>query len=330
MSPSKVQKRKQNPSYFNPKKRRKGRESSEREESQRNQEKQTGDNREYLAREILKEDRKKGYYINWEDDPITGESFEPTWEPKGCANEALIADWEKKKAERKPAEKNTSKQRKKRDSTIKKHPKHVNRVVESSPISRDTPSYTPILRELQNNGEQNGHAAGAHLEHFSLKVNGLPSPSPAAPAVPPQAPIVQVTQASDFDPEDYERLSLQQQTQTQIGSSPGKTLETPSASSSASPQSQAFTLPKKFISDGVIPDSQSLPGSSSYIRSTQAASGLNPNQTRSLRSDSITEVSHFSWVIKARFTYTPAIITGRIVSDCQLPYVQYSFPPYAN
>ena len=316
MSPSKVQKRKQNPSKFNPKKRRKGRESSEREESQRNQEKQTSDIREYLAREILKEDRKKGYYINWEDDPITGESFEPTWEPKGCANEALIADWEKKKAERKSVEKNTLKRRKKRDSTIKKHPKRVNRVVESSPISQDTPSYTPILRELQNNGEQNGHAAGAHLEHSSLKVNCLPSPSPAAPAVPPQAPIVQ---ASDFDPEGYERLSSQQQTHTQIGSSPGKTLETPSANSSASPQSQAFTLPKEFISDGVIPDSQSLPGSSSYIPSTQAASGLNPNRTRSLRSDNITEVSHFSWGIKARFAYTPAIITGRIVSDCQLP-----------
>ena len=319
MSPSKVQKRKQNPSKFNPKKRRKGRESSEREESQRNQEKQTSNIREYLAREILKEDRKKGYYIDWEDDPITGESFEPTWEPKGCANEALIADWEKKKAAPKSVEKNTLKQRKKPDSTIKKHPKRINRVVESSSISQDTSSYTPILRELQNNGEQNGHAAGAHLEHSSLKVNGLPSSSPAAPAVPPQAPIVQVTQASDFDPEGYDRLSSQQQTQTQIGSSPGKTLETPSASSSASPQSQAFILPKKFISDGVIPDSQSLPGSSSYIPSTQAASGLNPNQTRSLRSDSITEVSHFSWVIIARFAYTPAIITGRIVSDCQLP-----------
>ena len=311
MSPSKVQKRKRNPSNFNPKKRRKGQKSSEpgREESRENQEKQTSDSREYLAREILKEDKKKGYYIDWEDDPITGESFEPTWEPKGCANEVLIADWEKKKAERKSAEKNTPKQKKKRDSTTKKHSRRVNRVVESLPISQDTPSYTPILRELQNNGEQNGHAAGALLEHSSLKANGLPSPLPAAPAVPPQTPIVQVTQIGGFDPEDYERLSLQQQTQTQIGSSPGKTLETPSASSSASPQSQAFTLP----------DSQSLPGSSSYIPSTQAASYLNPNQTRSLRSDNITEVSHFSWVIKARFAYIPAIITGRIVSDCQLP-----------
>ena len=321
MSPSKVQKRKRNPSNFNPKKRRKGRESSKprREKSQESREKQASNNREYSAREILKEDKKKGYYIDWEDDPITGESFEPTWEPKGCANEALIADWEKKKAERKSAEKNTPKQRKKRDSATKKHPRRVDRVVESSSISQDTPSYTPILRELQNNGEQNGHAAGAHLEHSSLKANGLLSPSPAAPAVPPQTPIIQVTQTSGFDPEDYERFSLQQQTQTQIGSSPGKTLETPGTGGSASLQSQAFTLPRKFISDGVTPDSQSLPGSSSYIPSAQAASGLNPNQTRSLRSDSITEVSHFSWVIKATFAYTPTIIRGRIISNCQLP-----------
>lgn len=300
MSPSKVQKRKRNPSNFNPKKRRKGRESSKpgREKGQGSRERQAGNNREYSAREILKEDKKKGYYIDWEDDPITGESFEPTWEPKGCANEALIADWEKKKAERKSAENNTPKQRKKRDSTTKKHPRRVDRVVESSSISQDTSSYTPILRELQNNGEQNGHAAGAHLEHSSLKANGLLSPSPAAPAVPPQTPIIQVTQTSGFDPEDYERFSLQQQTQTQIVSSPGKTLETPGTGCSASPQSQAFTLPKKFTSDGVTPDSQSLPGSSSYIPFAQAASGLNPNQTRSLRSDSIAETQNFASTVE--------------------------------
>ncbi|OCL09478.1 hypothetical protein AOQ84DRAFT_388142 [Glonium stellatum] len=296
MSPSKVQKRKRNSSNLNPKKRRKGRESSEPGRGE-GQEKQISDTREYLARQILKEDKKKGYYIEWEDDPTTGESFEPTWEPKACANEALIADWEKKKAERKTVGKSTPKPRKNRNQTTRIHVKRVNRVVESSPISQNTSSCAPILRELQNNGEQTGYATELHLEQSSPKANGLPSPPPAL-TIHPQAPIVQVTQASDFDPEDYERFSSQQQTQTQIGSSPGKIPETPSTSSSTSPQSQAFKFTKKFISDGVIPDSQSLPGSSSYIPSAQTVSGLNLNQTQNLGSNSITEAQSFASTVE--------------------------------
>lgn len=39
------------------------------------------------------------YLIDWEDDPVTGERFSPTWEPKANANAAAIATWERKKAE---------------------------------------------------------------------------------------------------------------------------------------------------------------------------------------------------------------------------------------
>ncbi|KAI9766257.1 MAG: hypothetical protein M1840_006671 [Geoglossum simile] len=37
------------------------------------------------------------YLIDWEDDPVTGESYAPTWEPKAYANQEAIDDWEGQK-----------------------------------------------------------------------------------------------------------------------------------------------------------------------------------------------------------------------------------------
>ncbi|KAF7185315.1 hypothetical protein HII31_13294 [Pseudocercospora fuligena] len=50
-------------------------------------------------RSILDETATK-YHIDWADHPITGESYQPTWEPKSNANQAAIDDWERQKAER--------------------------------------------------------------------------------------------------------------------------------------------------------------------------------------------------------------------------------------
>ena len=33
------------------------------------------------------------YLIDWEDNPITGELYQPTWEPKANANKGAVADW---------------------------------------------------------------------------------------------------------------------------------------------------------------------------------------------------------------------------------------------
>jgi hypothetical protein len=54
-------------------------------------------NEEWAARQILKE--KNGYYyIAWDGiDPNTSKPWKPTWEPKSCANEALVMDWRKRK-----------------------------------------------------------------------------------------------------------------------------------------------------------------------------------------------------------------------------------------
>lgn len=47
----------------------------------------------------MQENRRK-YLIAWEDDEVTGEKFEPTWEPKEYANELAVRDWKERKKSR--------------------------------------------------------------------------------------------------------------------------------------------------------------------------------------------------------------------------------------
>ncbi|KAL5315903.1 hypothetical protein ACEPPN_016777 [Leptodophora sp. 'Broadleaf-Isolate-01'] len=57
------------------------------------------DDIEYPARAILDEETRKGkvwYLIDWEDNPTTGEKYDPTWEPHSFATPDLKADWQKK------------------------------------------------------------------------------------------------------------------------------------------------------------------------------------------------------------------------------------------
>jgi len=54
--------------------------------------------RDYELRAILDE-RRGRYLIDWEDDKVTGESYEPTWEPKRNANKSAVEDWERRKAQ---------------------------------------------------------------------------------------------------------------------------------------------------------------------------------------------------------------------------------------
>ena len=38
--------------------------------------------------------------ISWEDDEVTGEKFEDSWEPKANANREAVVDWEYQKADK--------------------------------------------------------------------------------------------------------------------------------------------------------------------------------------------------------------------------------------
>lgn len=53
----------------------------------------------YAVRDIIDENETK-YLIDWEDDPVTAERYEPTWEPKINATRKAIEDWEKIKRSR--------------------------------------------------------------------------------------------------------------------------------------------------------------------------------------------------------------------------------------
>ncbi|KAL2118930.1 hypothetical protein VTJ04DRAFT_5889 [Mycothermus thermophilus] len=57
----------------------------------------------YEVRDIIDEKVEKGkvfYLVDWADDPVTGEKFDPTWEPAENVTVAAIADWEVTKRHR--------------------------------------------------------------------------------------------------------------------------------------------------------------------------------------------------------------------------------------
>lgn len=49
----------------------------------------------FAVKSILDESSDK-YLIDWEDDPVTGRSYSPTWEPKANANDAAVNAWERR------------------------------------------------------------------------------------------------------------------------------------------------------------------------------------------------------------------------------------------
>lgn len=56
--------------------------------------------KEWSAQGIVAEND-HSYKISWEDDPKTGEVYQDTWEPKAFASEAIVRDWELRKADAK-------------------------------------------------------------------------------------------------------------------------------------------------------------------------------------------------------------------------------------
>ena len=55
--------------------------------------------KEYKLKSIVGENKTK-YLISWENDEVTGEPFEDTWEPKSHANQEAVEHWEGLKADK--------------------------------------------------------------------------------------------------------------------------------------------------------------------------------------------------------------------------------------
>ncbi|GAB7360655.1 hypothetical protein MBLNU230_g0534t1 [Neophaeotheca triangularis] len=189
--------------------------------------------REYKLRNILNE-TSTHYLIDWEDDTETGESFDPSWEPKENANPEAVADWENVKAAKSasrriasasPAVEGASAPSNKR----LKRGRLRKRVVESSPEpvftarrdEDDDEEAAPVAiwepeaeQELLEIGESQHATAGAEREvtgnQSPLFVSRDVSPVPSRKS-PRASATVQVSDPpSSFAAGDYERFSLSQ------------------------------------------------------------------------------------------------------------------------
>jgi hypothetical protein len=233
---------------------------------------------EYFAAKNILDERARTYLIEWEGtDPETGESYEPTWEPKSNATPALITEWKARKAANRAAVKETPK----KSATSRTSRK--SRVVQSSEPSTPARAST-VPTETSTNV------------------------SPLSELRPPAHPVSHVQidpRGSSFDRDEFVRFSqiaaassAQSPSPSQLQSNPNLQIQyggdsplfyTPPGSEQAR-FAQVFQPSHEFLSSSVIPDSQTSNGSKSYIPTTQEASGeSNQNQSPATAEKSNTE-----------------------------------------
>lgn len=244
----------------------------------------------YEAKAILKEEGNK-YLIDWADHPTTGETYAPTWEPKRNANKLLVEDWRRRQRE----EKNPRQASVSTPAPALSPATAAASPTESSLAPAPQPKHKssiPNRRRVIQNSSPGPHSAPNNLPGDS----SLPSyDSRIVPETelrdtrPRVEPAVHITHLTDYNPSDYEHISASQvlwnSSQTASGSSPQlqqsrPTVESSQESAVSQQRPGGHTIPAKrllqrprFGSGVLIPDSQSLPGDSSYVPSTQTRSG---------------------------------------------------------
>ncbi|KAJ9659454.1 hypothetical protein H2201_007345 [Coniosporium apollinis] len=231
----------------------------------------------YAARAILDENKTK-YRIDWEPNPRTGEVYEPTWEPKGFVTKDLVEEWKKlKKQTPKPGKRNQGT----RARTSSR----------SSSVARSNLSTPAEPRESRGRAPRRVIDSSPELPRTRTKVPTesplfKPQDAPESTAEPSPAPAplnqehkVEISQPTDFDPDDYSKYSS-------------------SAIRASSPHSSQFITPKPTqtvsgsnvtsvftphaptsLSARVIPDTLEVPGSSSFVLSSQQDSASKANGT---------------------------------------------------
>ncbi|KAF2497214.1 hypothetical protein BU16DRAFT_526234 [Lophium mytilinum] len=212
------------------------------------------------ARAILQENKRK-YLIAWENNPVTGEEYDPTWEPKSNANEELVAEWKQVKAEKQASRKAPAKGKSKQ---------RARRVIDSSPTTATSSTPQVIEDSTHNDSTSTGPAEDNTLEDEATQS------APEQQEELRTAQAVEITRPAGFDPAEYDRFSTQQ-TVLNNSSSPagtsqiaGSSVENGSVGDPTTPQSAALSTPTRVEKERVIPDSQGP--SDSYIVSTQTAS----------------------------------------------------------
>lgn len=209
---------------------------------------------EYFAAKNILDERAGKYLIEWEGtDPQTGESYEPTWEPKSNATQALISEWKARKTASRVAVKETPK--KSATSRVRRKSRVIQNFEPSTPAQAST-----------------------------VPTEAYTNTSPVSEPRPPArlATHVQIDpRRSSLKIDEFERFSQiatsiaqsQAQSKLQIQYGGNSPLFCTSFGSEESRSSQLFEPSRQFVSSGVVPDSQTSNGSGAYSPTTQEVSG---------------------------------------------------------
>ncbi|MCJ1390188.1 hypothetical protein MMC18_003046 [Xylographa bjoerkii] len=208
----------------------------------------------YKVRDIINEKGAK-YLIDWEDDPETGEKYQPTWELKSYANAEAVAAWRQKQRGRRQSKSGRS-----TPSTASRATTVDTETATESPprVTRSRrrliidPSSSPV-RDSQESQEL------ANQEVSSTIDSKLSSPSGPARAQPGLA--IEISPHSSLRSSQFLHypivLSSQPQDYTQQDQ-----IDSGIGESSPAPYRSPYAALNRT---GIIPDSQGLPNSPSYI-----------------------------------------------------------------
>ncbi|MCJ1245688.1 hypothetical protein MMC30_002892 [Trapelia coarctata] len=201
----------------------------------------------WKVRDIISENRTQ-YLIDWEDDPETGEKFKPTWEPKAYANAVAIAAWEQNQKDTR-----SSKSALRSSVTSKSQPpRKAPAPLRTSRRGQAIESSSPTKENQQTQVESTQETSGVSESQLQ---QSLP-PSSEQPDL-----RVEITPHSCLDPEQYRLFLASQSVQAQQSSQQD---QADSGFDESSPISASPQYPVQ-VQSGVVPDSQSIPNSSSYL-----------------------------------------------------------------
>ncbi|KAK5119879.1 hypothetical protein LTR85_007205 [Meristemomyces frigidus] len=200
--------------------------------------------REYKIKNILDE-KDRQYLIDWEDDEVTGEHYEPSWEPKANANKEAVADWERQKAEKlRPPPSSTPKPKRK--------PGRPARVILSSPDNSPELSRKQVSQPSPNALPQANGELEPELEIVESQ------PEPAAGPEEADSPLFEPAVEPSDPPSSFQAGAYQKFSSSDATHSSAPVVTDPHLSSGTSGE-QSRSVPVNFAgsSSRVVPDSQS-------------------------------------------------------------------------
>ncbi|MCJ1398950.1 hypothetical protein MMC11_002151 [Xylographa trunciseda] len=228
----------------------------------------------YKVRDIINEKGAK-YLIDWEDDPETGEKYQPTWEPKRYANAEAISAWKQKQRGRRQSKSNQSTpSTRSRATTV-----DTQTATESPP--RATRSRRRLIVDLSSSpvGDSQNHQELATQEVSSIVDSQLSPPSGPSRAQPGLA--IEISPHSSLRSSQFIYYPIASSSQLQDSTQQDQ-VDSGIGESSPAPYRSPYAVLNRH---GIIPDSQSLPNSASYIL-TNSKTSTSQDASRSNSQDS--------------------------------------------